>query len=252
MRQPIRRQLLDRRPGQRSFTQARKAERWYAGQLNKIARQIGDLVNGTFDPNNPLFHSLLTDRLRKYADIITPWAERVGARMIADVARNERQVWEARSAEMGRLLHKEIDTAPTGVAMRQKLAEQVKLIRSLPIEAAERVHRLTVEGIAKGQRAEVLADEIMKTGDVTRSRAMLIARTEVGRTATALTQARAEYAGSTGYIWKTSGDSDVRPSHAAMAGKFVSWNEPPTLDGMTGHAGALPNCRCWTDPVLRD
>jgi hypothetical protein len=32
-----------------------------------------------------------------------------------------------------------------------------------------------------------------------------------------------------------------------MKDKFVRWDNPPTLDGMTGHAGCLPNCECWSE-----
>jgi len=78
----------------------------------------------------------------------------------------------------------------------------------------------------------------------------MIARTEIGRASTALTQARSLALGSTGYIWRTAEDGDVRHSHAEMEGKFVSWDRPPTLDGLTGHAGALPNCRCYCEVVL--
>ncbi|MGN5479510.1 phage minor head protein [Cupriavidus basilensis] len=56
--------------------------------------------------------------------------------------------------------------------------------------------------------------------------------------------------GSPGYFWRTSGDKDVRDSHRDMEGKFVEWDKPPTLDGMTGHAGCFPNCRCYPEPAL--
>ena len=35
-----------------------------------------------------------------------------------------------------------------------------------------------------------------------------------------------------------------------MEGKFVRWDSPPTLDGMTGHAGEFPNDRCYPEPVI--
>lgn len=136
--------------------------------------------------------------------------------------------------------------------MRARQAEQVRLITSLPTEAAERVHATAREGIVKGWRADQIAAEIMKTGEVTKSRADLIAVTEVGRTSTLLTQARAEHVGSTHYVWRTAQDGDVRPSHKKMEGKVVAWNAPPTLDGLTGHAGALPRCRCYCEPILHD
>ncbi|EOT9334790.1 phage minor head protein [Escherichia coli] len=74
--------------------------------------------------------------------------------------------------------------------------------------------------------------------------------TELGRATGALDQARALSIGSNGYIWRTAEDGDVRHSHREMEGKFVEWGRPPTLDGMTGHAGELPNCRCYKEIVL--
>ncbi len=35
-----------------------------------------------------------------------------------------------------------------------------------------------------------------------------------------------------------------------MEGRFVPWDEPPTLDGMTAHAGEFVNCRCYPEPVI--
>jgi hypothetical protein len=87
--------------------------------------------------------------------------------------------------------------------MRELMAEQVDLITSLPIKAAQRVHKLTIEAMSDGTRAAEVAQEIMRTGHVTESRAKLIARTETSRTVTAMTQTRAEYVGSQGYIWRT-------------------------------------------------
>jgi hypothetical protein len=37
-----------------------------------------------------------------------------------------------------------------------------------------------------------------------------------------------------------------------MKDKFVRWDNPPTLDGMTGHAGCLPNCKCWSEVQIPD
>jgi SPP1 gp7 family putative phage head morphogenesis protein len=244
-----RRLSLDREPERPSFVQARKVERNYVAQLRKIARHIGELVSAN-PPVDGIESVALTDRLRKYAALIRPWANAVGTRMIADVSRKDREVWRSRSSEMGVALRREIETAPTGEAQRALLVEQVRLITSMPTDAADRVHKLVVEGMFNSARASEIAAEIMRTGQVTKSRATLIARTEVGRAATTLTQVRAEHIGSEGYIWRTAEDSSVRPSHAKMDGKVVRWESPPTLDGLTGHAGALPNCRCYPEPLV--
>lgn len=241
---------FDRRgAGEKSFVQARKAERYYGAQLRKIARHIGELVSGS-PPSDLMEAASLGERLRRYAELLKPWATSVAERMLADVSRHDRDAWRSRTAEMGSLLRREIETAPTGEVMRRLMGEQVGLITSLPTEAAQRVHRLTQEGLANATRASQVAQEIMRTGEVTRSRANLIARTEVGRASTTLTQARAEHIGSTGYIWRTAHDGDVRPSHRKMEGRFVAWGDAPVLDGMKGHAGALPNCRCYCEPII--
>lgn len=235
-----------------AFVRARKAEVQYARQLRKVARHIGDLVMGLFDAADPASAGIVERALRRYAPAIEAWASSVGGRMVAEVAARDRKAWMAVSREMGTAIHREIERAPVGAILRQRLVDQVSLITSLPTEAAERVHQLTIEGLSNGARASEIAAEIMRSGEVSTARANLIARTEVSRTATAFTEARAESIGSEGYIWRTAGDSDVRDSHRGMAGKYVPWKSPPTLDGMTGHAGQFPNCRCYPEPVIPD
>lgn len=232
-----------------AFLRARKVEASYARQLRKIARHIGELVSA-FDPNSFEGQRRAQEALRRYADTLEPWAEAVADRMVKEVAARDRLSWKEVSAEMGRALHREIENAPTGAVTRQLVTAQVGLIKSLPLEAADRVQKLSIEALYSGARPETIAKEIMRSGEVSKSRANLIARTEAGRASTSLTQARAQYVGSPGYVWSTSKDAAVRPSHKAMQGQFVAWDSPPTLDGMTGHAGCLPRCRCWPSVVL--
>jgi len=231
------------------FIQARKIEIQYATKLRKVARHIGDIVQG-FDLSTFANSPLIRAALERYAAILEPWANSVGRRMIAETDARDRRAWATVATKMGQGLQLELRQGPTGQRARELLADQVKLIKSIPLEAAERVHRLTLEGIENGTRAAQIAKEIARSGEVSKSKANLIARTEVARTSSVLTQARAEHIGSTGYIWRTAHDRDVRPSHRKMEGRFVAWDEPPTLDGMTGHAGCFPNCRCYAEPVI--
>ncbi|NMP26857.1 phage head morphogenesis protein [Rahnella sp. SAP-1] len=193
------------------------------------------------------------DRLGQYSDIIDDWADTVATNMVSSVNKHDENTWKARSQAISKELHNVIDNTPVGHIMRSIVAEQVKYIKSLPIEAADRVYDIqnqAIELVANGGRSTELAEEIMRSGEVAESRAKLIARTEVGRASVALTQARALSVGSDGYIWRTADDGDVRHSHDLMNGKFVRWDSPPTLDGMTGHAGCLPNCRCYPEVVI--
>lgn len=186
-----------------------------------------------------------------YAELLEPWAAAVGGQMLRDVSRRNEQAWKIAGEDIGRNLQREILFAPTGQLMQSLLHEQVVLIQSIPREAGQRVHRLTSEGITTGTRAREIAKEILRTEEVTASRATLIARTEVARTSSLLTQSRAQFAGSVGYLWRTSHDFDVRESHAEMEGVYVRWDSPPHLsDGTTTHAGQIYNCRCYPEPVL--
>lgn len=229
----------------------KSVERHYAGQLSKIADHVGMVVRVL--SGKPDASERIGGALAKYADALEVWAESAAAKMLFDVGKSDERAWRERSAEIGRGLAKEIAEAPTGDLMRAKLAEQVTLIKSLPINAAQRVHDLAIKAVADGSRAGEIAAEIMRTGEVTRSRAVLIARTEVARTASALTQARAEHVGSEGYLWETAGDSAVRDDHAELDGRYFRWDSPPIADKRTGaraHPGGIYNCRCVASPVI--
>jgi len=230
-----------------SWQKARRADTAFSRALVKVARIVGRIVQ-QFGEN----HAAARRALEEYARIITPWAQYTAKSMVEDVSARDLAAWKANSQAIGAGLRNEVARTAVGARTIQLTNEGAKLIRSLPTEAAERVSKLSLEAMFDGARASEIQKEIMRTGQVTEGRARTIARTEVGRAASALTQARAESIGSTGYIWRTVGDSDVRPSHKKMNGKFVAWDNPPTLDGMTGHAGALPNCRCYAEPVIPD
>lgn len=173
--------------------------------------------------------------------------------MIAEVAARDLKTWTEVSREIGSLLRQEIAESAVGKAMRESLDRQTALITSLPTEAAQRVRDLTIEGISKGTRASEIAARIMETGEVTKARANLIARTETSRTATELTSARAQSIGSTHFVWRTSGDSDVRPTHRKLNGKAFRWDDPPECDpGHHALPGAIWNCRCWAEPLFAE
>lgn len=232
-------------------TKTARAERVYARNLNRLAEQVGSIITA-FPTLDPAAASKISDTMRRYAESLGPWAERIAASMLAEVDQQDIIGWRRLGGEISAALHKEIVSAPTGDLFRRLQLQQVELIRSLPIEAAQRVHDLTIKGLEDSTRASSIAQEILRSGEVTASRALLIARTEVSRASANFTQARAEHVGSDGYVWRTSKDGAVRLSHREMNGRLVRWDAPPTLDGMTGHAGCLPNCRCWAEVQLPD
>jgi SPP1 gp7 family putative phage head morphogenesis protein len=244
---------LDRKRD-RNPVKTRGAELRYGSQLRKVAEQVGAILR-PFTPGDMSQVPTIEQLLKAYSDMLKGWATQTASNMLMDVALRDEQAWQTMAKELSRGLREEIRNAPTGRVMQALLAEQVTLIQSIPLEAAQRVHRLTLEGIENSTRAKEIAEEIMRTEEVTTSRAVLIARTETARTATTLTQARAQSIGADSYIWRTSGDSTVRSDHKKLNGKIFRWDDPPIADEQSGtraNPGCIWNCRCFAEPIIPD
>ena len=196
-------------------------------------------------------------QLFSYADTIEAWAYDISEIMLRRVAQADYSVWlrvgEKISAETKRKL-RDVTVYPI---FKQLQHEQVELIKSLPIDAAQKVHEWTQIGLSNGQRYSTIAKRIQnELGGITKSRAIVIARTETARTRSNFTEARARAIGSTHYRWHTVGDASVRSSHARLNGKIFSWDDPPITDYGKGgtpirsHPGCIFNCRCWAEPLF--
>lgn len=247
---------FDATPGEAIRTRARtgRIERLYGRQLRSLARHVGELIEG-YEVSAEALPGL-TELLRSYARALKPWAMRIARQMIGQVDDADRNSWRALGNAISGQLHRDLQRTDIGNRVRELLELQVGLITSIPTEAAERVHNLTIEALESSARAKEAAADIANSTHVTASRALLIARTETSRTATALLQARAESIGSTHYRWRTAGDSDVRAGHKAMEGRICEWKNPPAV--RTGekiyhhHPGEIFNCRCWAEPIISD
>jgi SPP1 gp7 family putative phage head morphogenesis protein len=243
----------------RKWSVARNAEIDYATRLRQVGRQVGDFVRGFFGSAEPTAEAAnaAAAHLHGYADVLRSWAEAVARRMLGDVERRNARIWNQHARSMSRNLAAEIATAPIGEVLRADLARQVDLITSLPREAAIRVQNLVLTGFVEGRRADDLAAEILKTGEVTVNRATLIARTETGRISTELTKARAKHVGSTHYMWRAVMDRDTRRRHRELNGTIHRWDDPPIASELGQneqryHPGSGPNCRCFAQPILAD
>ena len=240
----------ERQEQQRLFTQARRAESQYNNQLRRLARQVGQMIKD-LSPAADYSWALRAQRLlNQYADALEPWAQAVATKMLADVSQRDLKMWRQRSLRLSKGIREELISAPTGQTFEELMRLQVGLIKSIPKDAAQRVHDIATGTLYSGARPDRLMQEILRTTEVSEARARLIARTETARASATFMQARAEHVGSEGYIWRCALDFKERDSHREMEGKYVRWSTPPTLDGLTGHAGCLPNCRCWAEPVL--
>ncbi|WP_226331572.1 hypothetical protein [Klebsiella grimontii] len=158
--------------------------------------------------------------------MIDDWAEMVGRKMFAQVEKEEWNQWRSVSEEISAGLRDVIGNTPVGMVAQDIVFRQIQLMKSLPIEAADRVKDIqqrAIQAVINGERPDQLYEMIMQSGDVAASRARMIARTEIGRATGALTQARALAVGSEGYWWRIEG-AGTRPTalQGANLRRFVS------------------------------
>lgn len=231
---------------------ARKVEIKYGRQLRQIAGYIDSIIKG-FDTEDETVYPSIVTALRRYSETLDIWAKHASGKILMDVALRDERTWLIYAKDMSRGIKDQIRNSDIGATYQLLLDEQVRLIKSLPLNAAQRVHDLATRAVIEGGRSNEISGLIMAIGGVTKSRANTIARTEIARATTLFTQARAESLGSDGYIWRDSGDGDVRDRHAELNGQFIPWDKPPIVDKKSGrraHAGCDINCRCYPEPVI--
>lgn len=247
------------------FKPSTAAERAFYKQLKKVAQISGTIVDEHADGAKLIDEKAMTRELKRYSERLEPWATRQALKMIQTVAKSNKRAYQEKSKAIGTALKTGFVEEETGQVALALLNEQVVLIKSIPLEAGLRAQRIAYEAATSGLRAvpdedtiRRLEDEMGLSTEVATSRALLIARTETARANAAINQSRAVAVGSGQYRWHNSGDGAVRDSHKTYKGKrlqgmIFSWDNPPTLDdGMTGHPGTFPNCRCFAEPIFTD
>jgi len=138
-------------------------------------------------------------------------------------------------------------------------AENVSLITNLAEQLVSNVEGATTRALANATRHTDLAKEIEKIMGVSKKRAKLIARDQIGKLNGKVNHKRQTNLGINEYVWRTGKDRRVRGtpggafpnakySHYAREGKTFSWDEPPP----DGHPGEPVLCRCGADPDFND
>lgn len=119
-----------------------------------------------------------------------------------------------------------------------------QLVTGLGQRMADDIAEIVQDGAVSGSRWETIAGRLAHAGQVTESRAALIARDQVGKLFGDINKQRQTNLGVTRYVWRTVRDNRVREEHEALDGDSIAWDSPPT----DGHPGEAVNCRCYADP----
>lgn len=222
--------------------------------FGKISRQAGGDQNEYVKRMNNFQNSYAFEKFvfSSVKRMVTPLAmsNLRNWRKAAREQTKSKQLYNSLMQEIQECLKRDIDS---------QVLENAALIRTLPNDVAQKVVKDVSDMALAGERASSIASVIReKTDQHARASARLIARTEVSKTTTALTKARAENLGLKWYVWRTVQDGDrVRKSHREMEGVLVRWDNPPSPEQLVGeksegyyHAGNIWNCRCYPEPLI--
>ena len=239
----------------------KRIEVTYRAQLRRVAHVVGLMIaqhtHIEKDDKGNIARVILSvglqEMVRNYSKSIAPWAQKIAQEMVDHVSSSNKKFLLDTAPQMAKQLKSDYDKSAIGLVAKSITADQVTLIKSIPLEAGQRAQEYARQAVVGSMRASEVADKIMASGDVAKSRADTIARTEIHKAWSSLTQSRAQYVGANQYIWRTAGDEIVRDSHAEMDGQVCDFNSPPTLsDGDSYNAGEGVNCRCYAEPIISD
>lgn len=242
----------------------RPVERLYEKTLVEYIEQLDQVIQRTITPH---LQSLLdernallpqTDRADDYSDSIARLIEAttlgfaatpLDKKALADRAGDQTSVWNRKEWD------KQLVAAfGTTVFQREPwlnselnsfTRQNVSLISNMQADYLASIEGVVQRGIQNGDRITTIRKDIEKRTDVTKSRAQLIARDQVGKLNGNLTELRQTNLGVTRYTWRDSDDQRVRPNHASKDGEVFEWDNPPAD---TGHPGHDYQCRCYAEP----
>lgn len=225
----------------RNLRAAKRAEAGYVAALTRVARDVASETMAWLSTR--LDAKATGGELEQHVlGIVLRTAERVGPsydRMSGSVnSANKRGL-----RVVGVQALSDHRVAPE-IAKRR--AENVDLVVKAGRAYAESVREIFDDPENDGLRVEELAAKLRERGDVSASRAELIARDQTLKLNGALTQIRQENAGISSYVWSTSLDERVREEHASLEGQTFAWSSPPE----PGHPGEDYQCRCVAIPVI--
>jgi SPP1 gp7 family putative phage head morphogenesis protein len=150
-------------------------------------------------------------------------------------------------------------------------AENFGLIKSLSDDYIKQLNHIVSEGVANNESMQKIMKSVRgMDNNISRTRATLLTRDQVGKLNGRLTKKRSLEAGLDLYRWSTVGDERVRPSHKNLNNKICQWSDNSVYansvelaragnwlsrDGANmyvGTPGQDIQCRCTSIPIADD
>lgn len=200
------------------------------------------------------------DALQRDLDEITAGVETEVVAIGRDVVRHN-------AADSERVLGQSTEYLRPGstafdTTVRDFVRRNVGLVKSVGRDQLERLETAIREADKTGLQVAPLRQQIQESFALPRARAELIARDQVLKLNSQITQERQKAAGIDTYIWTTVKDERVRgrpgglwaasqANHWALDGTRQRWSERPITNPVTGarhHPGEDFQCRCQALP----
>jgi SPP1 gp7 family putative phage head morphogenesis protein len=126
-------------------------------------------------------------------------------------------------------------------------ADNVNLITSIDSRFFDEIRETVTSTVLEGKSTKSLISSIEERYAVSKSRAELIARDQIGKLNGQVTAARQQALGIESFTWSTVGDERVRPAHEEIDGNVYTWADGHPTEGFPGQP---IQCRCTALPVL--
>jgi SPP1 gp7 family putative phage head morphogenesis protein len=234
----------------------------YSYTLNRLFESMDKFVGSAQDPQE------IIRRLQLYASsqAFKDWCDEIALNVVTQVNKDVSATWRQAAQKAGRgselyaAILAELEK-PNGGVFFQVVRENAEAIKSFPLNISEELTEFIARESMQGRRgSDIMTDLVERFPEMAKSRLQLIARTEVSKSQSALTQARASALRLNWYIWRTSRDARVRTSHNHMEGVLINFNNPPSPEALDPkgeqvpygnyHAGNTFNCRCYEEVIV--
>jgi SPP1 gp7 family putative phage head morphogenesis protein len=220
----------------------KSAENRYVSDLRNISKQVHTYVLGRLK----LRQDAVTDHSGNLDEIGVIAIAAMGDGVGAAFDRMSKSVNEKSKGALNGITQNDTRLGSAIAAARNK---NIELMRNAGSVYIDQVRSILEDPQWVGKTSDDLAEEIVKRGDVSQSRAELIARDQTLKLNSNITKIRCGNAGITKYVWNTSHDERVRDDHRVLDGETFDFaTGAPSLDGL--NPGEDFQCRCVALPVF--
>lgn len=248
----------------------------YALTLRKMAKQMHATVarelvaffnarpefqQGQDASTKSLARALVARLARRFQKLFDDHAEQIAAHVADKAAKASDTRWRSSLKELAGGVQLKTSAVTPGVkdAVAASIAENAKLIKSIPREYLAKVGAKVMESVETGEGLKTLVPYLQQQGGVTERRATNIAQDQTRKAYNNINAERMKGAGIKKFEWMHSSggvhprELHITPWPAGLNGGVFSFTDLPVIDERTGERG-LPgqaiNCRCRMRPIL--